>query len=194
MKIFIKLLLFVIALAALYLLVLKPDLLINPDKPNTAADGFSRFYANFRSNMQQGGSQSDYILRLQDSSDELILMLRRREQQVTPLTTSWRGEVVRRRFHAGGTLKDALQAYAQQEQMVLFWTLPRDYVIKQFFETNSSLFDTINEMAVTISPDFSKPVQGYFCPKSRALVLTDLDDPFLQQHCFATGPTAQTSR
>lgn len=194
MKTFIKLLLFVIALAALYLLVIKPDLLINPEKPNTAAEGFSRFYANFRSNIQQGGSQSDYILRLRDSSDELILMLRRREQQVTPLAASWRGEVVRRRFHAGATLKDALQSYAEQEQMVLFWTLSRDYVIKQFFETNSSLFDTIHEIAVTINPDFIKPVQGYFCPKSRALVLTDLEDPFLQQHCFATGPTAQTRR
>lgn len=194
MKIFVNLLLFVIVIAAIYLLVIKPDLLINPDKTNTAAEGFSRFYANFRSSMQQGGNQSDYTLKLRDSSDELILMLRRREQQVTPLTSSWRGEVARRRFHAGGTLKDALQSYAQQEQMVLFWTLPRDYVIKQFFETNNSLLDTIQEMAVTIGPDFSKPVHGYFCPKSRALVLTDLDDPFLKQHCFATGPAAQTRR
>lgn len=191
MKIFIKLLLLVITLVAVYLLVIKPELLINPDKPNAAADGFSRFYSNFRGNIQQGNGHSDYILRLRDSSDELILMLRRREQQVAPLSPSWRGEVIRRRFHAGGTLKDALHSYAQQEQMALFWTLPRDYVIKQFFETNGSLLETIQEMVVTIGPDFSNPVYGYFCPKSRALVLTDLDDSFLQQQCIATGPAAQ---
>lgn len=190
MKIILKLLLLIIVVAAIYLLIIKPELLINPEKPNAAADGFSRFYQNFRNSLQQD-SKSDFVIKQRDTSEELVLLLRRREQQVIPANTNWRGASTRRRFQAGVTLKDSLQSYAQQEQMVLFWTLPRDYVIKQFFETNGNMLDTLQQMVVTISPDFTKPVYGYFCPKSRALVITDLNDPFLTQHCTATGPSAR---
>lgn len=194
MKILINLIVLVVIIVVVILLVKKPDFLINPEKTNAAADGFSRFYANFRSSLQQGGSQSNYTVNLRDSSDELIIMLRRREQQVSPANPAWRGEVVRRRFQEGVTLKTALEDYAQQEQMQLFWTLPRDYVIKQFFETNGSMLDSLQQMAITVAPDFTKPVKGFFCPKSRALVITDLDDPFLQQHCVVTGAAAQSAR
>lgn len=190
MKIILKLLLLIIVVAAIYLLIIKPEILINPEKPNAAADGFSRFYQNFRNSLQQD-SKSDFIITQRDSSAELVLLLRRREQQVIPAHGNWRGAVTRRRFQAGETIKNSLQTYAQQEQMVLFWTLPRDYVIKQFFETNGNMLDTIQQMAITINPDFPKPVYGYFCPKSRALVITDLDDPYLKQHCTATGPSAR---
>ncbi|GHG61619.1 hypothetical protein GCM10010919_06270 [Alishewanella longhuensis] len=190
MKIILKLLLLIIVVGVIYLLIIKPEILINPEKPNAAADGFSRFYQNFRNSLQQD-NKSDFVINQRDSSEELIIQLRRREQQVIPANINWRGAVTRRRFQAGVTVKDSLESYAQQEQMVLFWTLPRDYVIKQFFETNGSLLDTLQQMAVSIGPDFTKPVYGYFCPKSRALVITDLDDPFLKQHCFATGPNTQ---
>lgn len=190
MKLFFKLILIMILALAMYLLIVKPDLLINPENPNAAADGFSRFYANFRNSLQQE-SKSDFVRNLRDSSDELVPQLRRREKQVSPISNNWRGEVKRRRFQAGSTLQQSLQQYAQQEDMQLFWTLPRDYVVKQFFETNGNMIETLQQMAVTVSPDFIKPVYGYFCPKSRALVITDLEDPYLQQHCKATGPSAR---
>lgn len=190
MKTFIKLLLLIIMIAVIYLLVIKPEILVNPEKPNAAADGFSRFYQNFRNSLQQD-SKSEFVITQRDTSEELVLLLRRREQQVIPANTNWRGAVMRRRFQAGDTLQASLQNYAQQEQMILFWTLPKNYVIKQFFETNGNMLDTIQQMAVSIGPDFKKPVLGYFCPKSRALVITDLDDPFLRQHCQATGQAAQ---
>lgn len=194
MKLAINLLVLTIVAALIYLLIMKPDLLINPDKPNAAADGFSRFYSNFRNSIQQGSQQSDYVLQIPDTSEQLTAQLRRRQQHITPVTTSWRGGVSRRRFQAGTTLKTALQDYAQQEQMELYWTLPRDYVVKQFFETNGNMVETVQTVALAIGPDFTKPVFGFLCPKSRALVITDLDDPFLKQQCVATGNTSQQRR
>lgn len=194
MKLVFKLLLLALLVAAMYLLIVKPELLIDPEKPNPAADGFSRFYSNFRNSLQQGDQKSEYVLNLRDTSKELVPLLYRREQQVSAAPANWRGEVKRRRFPAGDTLKNTLQAYAQQENMVLYWTLPRDYIVKQFFESRGTLVDTVQQIAITIGPDFVKPVHGYFCPKSRALVLTDSDDMFLKQHCIATGEAAQTRR
>lgn len=194
MKLFFKLMLIVLCVAAIYLLVTKPDLLINPEKPNAAADGFSRFYQNFRNSLQQDSNKSEFVLKRRDSSEELVLLLRRREQQVTPMNNNWRGNVTRRRFQQGETIKETLENYAKEEQMLLFWTLPQDYVVKQLFEINANMVNTVQEIAFTIGPDFPKPVHGFVCPKSRALVITDLDDPFLKQHCFATGSSAQLRR
>lgn len=194
MKIAVNLLLIILLLALGYFLLVKPDLLINPEKSNPAAEGFSRFYSNFRNSILQGSNKSDYVITLKDSSGDLVAQLRRREQQVYAADPSWRGEIMRRRFHAGDTVKQALGSYAQQENMVLFWTLPRDYVIKQFFETQGSLLEALQELAFTISPDFKQQAVGWYCPKSRALVMTDLQDPFLQQNCIATARSLPARR
>lgn len=194
MKTAINIILLVLVVALVYLLTAKPELLINPDKTNTAAEGFSRFYANFRNTLQQGSNRSDFIITLPDSSDELVPQLRRRAQQVLAGDPNWRGPVMRRRFHAGDTVKQILGQYAQQEGLVLFWTLPRDYVIKQFFETNGSLIESMQELAVTINPDFQLQVSAWYCPRSLALVITNLNDPYLQENCIATPRTMPSRR
>jgi hypothetical protein len=173
MKVFLSLLLLALVLTLGYFLLVRPDFLLNSDKSNPAAEGFSRYH-------------SDFVISLPDGSAELIPQLRRREAQVSPADPAWRGEVTRRRFQSGTTLKVQLGQYVQQEDMVLYWTLPRDYVVKQFFETNGSLLDALQELAFTLSPDFKQQVSAWYCPKSRALLLTDLQDPFLQQNCIAT--------
>lgn len=186
MKVFLSLLLLALVLTLGYFLLVRPDFLLNSDKSNPAAEGFSRFYSNFRNSVLQGTHHSDFVISLPDGSAELIPQLRRREAQVSPADPAWRGEVTRRRFQSGTTLKVQLGQYVQQEDMVLYWTLPRDYVVKQFFETNGSLLDALQELAFTLSPDFKQQVSAWYCPKSRALLLTDLQDPFLQQNCIAT--------
>jgi hypothetical protein len=186
MKVFFSLLLLVLALALGYFLLVKPDFLLNTEKSNRAAEGFSRFYSNYRNSVLQSTNRSNFVISLPDGNVELIPQLQRREVQVNPADPAWRGEVTRRRFQSGTTLKAQLGQYVQQEEMVLFWTLPRDYVIKQFFETNGSLLETLQELAFTLGPDFKQQVSAWYCPKSRALVLTDLQDPFLQQNCIAT--------
>lgn len=193
MKTAINIILLILVAALVYLLIAKPELVLNPEKPNTAAEGFSRFYANFRNSLEQGANRSEFIVTLPDSSEELIPQLRRRTQMVLTGDPNWRGPVMRRRFHAGQTVKQILGQYAQQEGLVLFWTLPRDYVIKQFFETNGSLFDAMQEVAVTIGPDFKQQVNAWYCPQSLALVITNLDDPYLQQNCVA-APRAMPNR
>lgn len=193
MKVAVNLLLLVVTIALVYFLLVKSDILINPEKPNPAADGFSRFYSNFRNNVMQGSSANDYVITLKDSSNDLIPQLRRRETQVNAADAGWRGEVTRRRFQSGDTLKTLLAQYVQQEDMVLFWTLPRDYMIKQFFETNGNLLEALQELAFTISPDFQQQVTAWYCPKSRALVLTDIQHTFLQQNCI-TAPRSLPRR
>ncbi|MCT8124774.1 TcpQ domain-containing protein [Alishewanella sp. BS5-314] len=194
MKVFVNVILLLLGIVLIYFLVIKPDVLINPEKTNTAAEGFSRFYANFRNSIMQGSSKSEYIITLQDSSKDLIPQLRRRELQVTAADPAWRGANTRRRFQAGETVKQALGQYAQQENLVLFWTLPRDYVIKQFFETNGTLLDTVQELAFTISPDFKQRVTGWYCPRARALVMTDLEHEYLRQSCIATAQSLPARR
>lgn len=187
MKTLLKLLAIVLIAAVIYVLSTQPHILINPEKPNPAAEGFSRFYSNFRNNIQQGGNQSNNVLLLPDSnSTELLAHLRRLEAQKKPLPANWRGDNLRRSFKAGDTLKQAADAYSTQEQVTLLWTLPRDYVIKQYFEIEGNMVDMLQALAVSVAPDFTSPVRVYLCANARALVLTDFDDPALRRHCIAT--------
>lgn len=187
MKTLIKFLAIVLIAAVIYLLSTQPHILINPEKPNPAAEGFSRFYSNFRNNIQQGSTQSNNVLTLPDSnSAELLAHLRRLESKNKPLPANWRGESLRRAFKTGTTLKQAADAYSTQEQVTLLWTLPRDYVIKQYFEVEGNMVDMLQTIAVSVAPDFTKPVRVYLCSNARALVLTDFDDPALRRHCIAT--------
>ncbi|MDP5034784.1 TcpQ domain-containing protein [Alishewanella sp. SMS8] len=189
MKILLQLLVGILVIGLVFLLITKPELLFDPTKKNAAAEGFSRFYSDYRTSLQKTRDASDFIITIPDTSDELVLRLRRRELQVAaPAAATWRGQKIRRRFEAGKTIKQVLQDYADQEQMQLFWALPRDYVVKEYFVTNGSLVEALQEMTVTISPDFKQPIFGFFCPNARALVVTYLTDPFFQQNCVATGP------
>lgn len=188
MKTLIKLLILVLIAVVIYVLSSRPHILINPEKPNPAAAGFSRFYSNFRNNIQQGGNQSNNVLPLPDtSSTELLAHLRRLELQGKPLAANWRGANLRRTFKAGNTLKQAANEYSTQEQVTLLWTLPRDYVIKQYFEVEGNMVDMLQAIAVSVAPDFTNPVRVYLCTNARALVLTDFDDPALRRHCTATS-------
>ncbi|MBZ9612363.1 TcpQ domain-containing protein [Rheinheimera maricola] len=170
-----------------YVLLTKPDLILRTDKVNQAAAGFSEFYSKVRGSVADGARElSKFKLTLPDTSDKLTQTLQQRALVVVPGKDDWRGKVTDRRFREGDTVKTKLAEYARAEGVELFWTLPRDYVIKQYFQVNGSLIATVHQIAQAIAPDFQSPVLSFYCPKERAAVITDKTNEHLTQHCVAT--------
>ncbi|MDX1677393.1 TcpQ domain-containing protein [Arsukibacterium sp.] len=167
-----------------YLLLTKADVIFKTETVNTAARGFSEFYAKIRGNEAGSNYQSDYHITLPDTSGQLSRNLAQRGREVKPAAANWQGLVTDRRFRAGETLKTTLSHYARREGIELYWTLPRDYVIKQYFQTDTTLLGTVYSVGKAIAPDFAEPVLTYFCPNERAAVITDRLTPYLKQHCL----------
>ena len=168
-----------------YAILTKPDFLIRKDSANVAAEGFSEFYGKIRGSIADGARElSEFKLSLPDTSDRLTQQLMQRSKVVVPGDKNWRGLVTDRRFREGDTVKTKLTEFARAENTELFWTLPRDYVVKQYFQTNTTLIETIYEIAVAIAPDFSSPVLAYYCPRERAAVITDKENDYLRQNCM----------
>ncbi len=173
-----------------YLILTRPDFLIRKDSANKAADSFSEFYGKIRGSIADGARElSEFKITLPDTSDKLTGQLVQRAKVTVPGNENWRGKVTDRRFREGDTVKGKLTEFAQAEGLELYWTLPRDYVIKQYFQTDTTLIDTLQEVAQAIAPDFSSPVLAYYCPRERAAVITDKANAHLQQHCI-TADTA----
>lgn len=175
-----------------YLLLTKPDFLIRKDATNVAAEGFSEFYSKIRGSLADGARElSKFKLTLPDTSDKLSAQLQQRSAVVVPADINWRGSVTDRRFREGDTLKTELTEFARAEGLELFWTLPRDYVVKQYFQIDDSLIATIHKVSVAIAPDFSSPVQAFFCPRERAAVITDKSNSYLSEQCISAATPAQ---
>ncbi|MEH8019792.1 TcpQ domain-containing protein [Rheinheimera metallidurans] len=177
--------LFIILATLAYGIFTKPDFLIRKNSANVAAEGFSDFYSKVRSSISVGVKElSKFKIALPDTSDKLTQLLQQRSRVVVPGDVNWRGTVVDRRFRDGETVKNKLTEFAQAEGIALFWTLPRDYVVKQYFQTETTLIETIHEIAVAIAPDFQSPVLAFYCPRERAAVITDKINAHLQQYCM----------
>lgn len=170
-------------LAAGYFLLTKSDLIFKQETVNTAARGFSEFYSKIRGNQAGRNDQSDFHISLPDTSGQLSRNLAQRGREVLPAPANWQGLVTDRRFREGESLKTTLSNYARSEGIELYWTLTRDYVIKQYFQTDTTLLGTVHNIGKAIAPDFAEPVLTYFCPKERAAVITNRLTPYLQQNC-----------
>jgi hypothetical protein len=186
--------LLVLLLGLAYGIMNKPDFFIRKESVNAAAKGLSEFYASIRSSIADGADKiGDFKIRLPDTSDKLTKQLEQRSKIVVPGEPNWRGAVTDRRFRKGETVKTKLTDYARAEGLELFWTLPRDYVIKQYFQTDTSFINTVHEISQAIAPDFSSPVLAYYCPRERAAVITDKANDYLLQNCIkANTPQKQS--
>ncbi len=168
-----------------YILLTKSELIIERETVNTAARGFTEFYSKIRGTQADRERKSDFHITLPDTSGQLSRNLAQRGREVLPAPASWQGLVTDRRFRAGESLKTTLGNYARNEGIELYWTLPRDYIIKQYFQTDSTLLGTVHDIARSIAPDFAEPVVSFFCPNERAVVVTNRLTPYLQQNCQA---------
>ncbi|MCH8536725.1 MAG: toxin co-regulated pilus biosynthesis Q family protein [Alkalimonas sp.] len=166
-----------------YLLLIRPEFFsIDREKGNRAAEGLSSFYERIRGTVADI-ELGDFVIRLPDTSSRLTQQLEQRALQVNPVSDNWQGQNTDRRFREGDTVKTKLTEYANAEGMELYWTLPRDYVVKQYFQTNGPLLDTVTEITAAIEPDFPNPLLSYLCHNERALVITDRPNTYVREHC-----------
>ena len=183
----------VVLLVLAYVLLMKPELITfksdtadapKPPVKTSAAKEFTNFYEQLRYSLDASNdSAKQYIVTLEDTSDALTETLSSRTNTVPALEASWQGSSVNRQFTTGSKIREQMRGYASDEGIELIWTLPRDYVVKHYFESGSNYLNALAEIVTAISPDFETPVLAYFCPKERAAVVTDKPNPFLQQHC-----------
>ena len=167
----------------LYVLLFRPDFFnLDREKSNRAAEGLSSFYERIRGSLTDI-QLSDFVISLPDTSHRLTQQLQQRAMQVSPLAENWQGRETDRRFREGDTVKTKLEEYAQAEGLELYWTLPRDYVVKHYFQTNGSMTAAVTEVAAAISPNFPSPILSYLCHNERALVITDKPSAYVQQNC-----------
>lgn len=170
--------------AAAYVLITRPDFLLNPSA-NPAAEGFSQFYSNIRSALNSSSDNAgEHRLTQPDTSANLPQQLQQRAATVPPAPSNWRGTVTNRHFREGDTLRTRLGQYARDEGIELFWTLPQDYVVKYYFQTEDTLIAAVYDISRAISADFPAPVLSYYCPQERAAVITDKASDYLQTHCI----------
>lgn len=183
-------------IALVFLFALAGVLLFYPElltpKPETAkieiktaaAKEFTNFYEQLRYSLDTSVDKSkEFIIKLTDTSDKLTTTLENRTNTVPEMPENWSGTVANRKFEPGSKVREHMIEFAKQEDMELFWTLPRDYVVKHYFQSEGDYLKTLKDIAKAIAPDFESPVRAYFCPKQRAAVLTDKPNLFVEQNC-----------
>lgn len=171
-------------------LLFYPDLLLPKAEPvkieakKVAAMEFTNFYEQLRYSLDTSVDKSkEFIVKLADTSDKLTTTLENRTNTVPEMPPNWSGTVANRKFEPGSKVREHMIEFAKQEDMELIWTLPRDYVVKHYFQSEGDYLKTLKDIAKAISPDFESPVRAYFCPKQRAAVLTDKPNLFVEQNC-----------
>ncbi|MDZ7868766.1 MAG: TcpQ domain-containing protein [Rheinheimera sp.] len=171
-------------------LLFYPDLLLPKAEPikieakKSAAMEFTNFYEQLRYSLDTSVDKSkEFIIKLTDTSDQLTVTLENRTNTVPEMPANWSGTIANRRFEPGSKVREHMINFAKQEDMELIWTLPRDYVVKHYFQSEGDYLKTLKDISKAIAPDFESPVRAYFCPKQRAAVLTDKPNMFVEQNC-----------
>ena len=180
----------VILFALAGVLLFYPDLLLPKPEPvkieakKVAAMEFTNFYEQLRYSLDTSVDKSkEFIIKLTDTSDKLTRTLESRTNTVPEMPANWSGAIANRKFEPGSKVREHMIDFAKQEDLELIWTLPRDYVVKHYFQSEGNYLKTLKDISKAIAPDFESPVRAYFCPKQRAAVLTDKPNMFVEQNC-----------
>lgn len=183
----------IVLLGLAFVLLFKPELInFNPDAAvdpkkaakTSAAKEFTNFYEQLRYSLDATvDSSKEYVIKLKDTSDSLTSTLASRTNTVPALDGNWQGSETNRQFTTGSKIRDQMAGFANAEGIELIWTLPKDYVVKHYFESGGDYLSSLKDIVAAISPDFETPLLAYFCPKERAAVVTDKPNPFLQDNC-----------
>lgn len=174
----------------------------NPTKPaasNTmrsdAAQKFTSFYEQLRYSINSAAENSkQYVVELPDTSSELEMTLTTRTGKVESLASDWKSKQTNRKFSEGSKVREQMMAFAELEGITLYWTLPRDYIVKHYFESDADYLTTLRDVVSAISGDFERPVGVYFCPQERAAVVTDTLNEHLSKNCSQLNQQVQVKR
>lgn len=157
-----------------------------PKTQNKAAENLSKFYAGIKSAIFSKDPVSKNVIILIDTKDELENTLKNlRAETLKSPKPDRRLKGKQALFRQGQTVKTELEKFAQQEQLTIVWTLPRDYVIKADFIVSGDIIAISSKIAGTVKSDFMNTVSGFFCESSQAIVITDMDDMSVLEGCRA---------
>lgn len=152
---------------------------------NAAADGLSRFYANLHGDDTGSGPRiRNNIVYLPDPKGDIVKLLEARRMVTRPLRTSWRGTNKNHPFRLGETLFQKLSKYANDEGLEVIWWLNRDFLVKDPFRINKDIIKTAYQVGKAVEGHFQEGINVYFCHQQRALVLINLDVPYLDKECI----------
>ena len=169
--------------AAIYFLLGHGPVMDMKDTKNAAAQGLSRFYSSLRNQVNKSNERDKYVLKLANPDINIDAALTERAKVVEPSSPNWTGELMPRRFENGSTLKNVLTDYARDEDIVLYWYLSKDYVIKEHFRVDSNFNSTLYQVGRAINDDFENEVYTFFCFKQRAAVITELPSEYVRENC-----------
>lgn len=152
---------------------------------NAAADGLSRFYANLHGDDNSSGPKiRNNIVYLPDPKGDIVKQLKARGMVTRPLRKNWRGSNENHPFRLGETLFQKLTEYANDEGLEVIWWLNRDFLVKDPFRINKEIVKTAYQVGKAVEGHFPEGIKVYFCNQQRALVLIDLDIPYLDNECI----------
>ena len=151
---------------------------------NVAAQGLSQFYESFRNRMSNRDTDRDkYVIKLGKPTFPIEDALAKRALAVKPSSPNWTGEKQARRFDTGDTLKSVLAQQAKAEGVELFWYLDKDYVVKYNFRLDTDFINALYQVGTAINDDFEFQVYTFFCPRSRAAVITQNPPLYVRENC-----------
>ncbi|WAJ71160.1 TcpQ domain-containing protein [Catenovulum adriaticum] len=150
------------------------------------AEGFSNFYTSLKAKIDSFSdpSRAQFIIDLKRPDSSLTAELKQIGTSVKPINVNWVGPFKNRRFVEGDTLRKRMADIATDEHMNLIWWLERDFIVKLPFRVEETAVGTLYKMSTAIDSDFEKDVYGFFCPRQRTLIITDIVEHYVREQCI----------
>ena len=157
---------------------------------NKAAEALSKFYANINAEDigKYGPVVRNNIVYLPALEDDLELLLDERIKVVTPLPEHWQGASQSYPFRTGETIFKRLLAFAEKDELTVFWRLSKDFIVKDNFRVNKNVLKTALQLGQSIAGHFPNGLSVYFCYQSKSIVMIEGTKSFLDERCKRIKP------
>jgi hypothetical protein len=96
---------------------------------------------------------------------------------------NWRGSYKARAFGVDSTLMESATGFVKAEGMDLIWHLNQDFIVSHRFLSENTVSGMLNEIAGAIDSNFLATVRVHYCKTQRVMVITDQQDPTLEEIC-----------
>ena len=175
----------VIVVGVTLIILLNREGSMNGEPAKDPAAGMSKFYADYRMSSSQPRPKDlgDFVIEVEEPEEGMDNRLSDMESLQSNIPRGWVGEYKFRDFKAGSTLRESISAHAQNEGMQVLWELDQDFIIKVQFQIEDTIVGSLHKIAGAIGANFDGDVETWFCPRQRALVITNKQSNYLLQHC-----------
>lgn len=155
-----------------------------PKEAKSIERNFSDFYRRVRNQTGQPelNQNNQYIVKLSapvETVDERLQTI----ATVRVGNSATQGSAKNRVFAQNNSLRDTLQEYAQQEDILLLWDLDQDLLIKSNFQVSDTVAGTLRLVTSTIRQNFPDEIYALECPSKRTMVVTANKTQFIEKYC-----------